>query len=81
MTNRGKARIVAETRKALADAEACQTEVILKADSVLAQKLHTEVEFEKVWADAFARRNILQSVFGAAKRLAYDRTIEPQTRP
>jgi len=59
-----KARIEAETQRTLADAEAYQKEVILKADNALAQKLQAEIEIQKTWADAFARRAVPTNVFG-----------------
>ncbi|WP_245582583.1 SPFH domain-containing protein [Oceanobacter kriegii] len=60
-----KARIEAETQRTLADAEAYQKEVILKADNALAQKLQAEIEIQKTWADAFARRAVPTNVFGS----------------
>lgn len=60
-----KARIEAETQRTLADAEAYQKEVILKADNALAQKLQAEIEIQKLWADAFAKRQVPTNVFGA----------------
>lgn len=59
-----KARIEAETQRTLADAEAYQKRVILQADNALAQKLQTEIEIQKTWADAFARRAVPVNVFG-----------------
>ena len=49
----------------LADAEAYQKEVILKADNALAQKLDAEIEIQKLWAEAFAKRQVPTNVFGA----------------
>lgn len=62
--NLEKARIEAETRRTLAEAEAYQKKVILEADNALAQKLDAEIEIQKLWADAFARRNVPTNVFG-----------------
>lgn len=62
--NLEKARIEAETQKTLADADAYKKEVILKADNALAQKLDAEVEIQKIWAEAFARRAVPTTVFG-----------------
>ncbi|WP_225673024.1 SPFH domain-containing protein [Thalassolituus marinus] len=59
-----KARIEAETQRTLADAEAYQKEVILKADNALAQKLQAEIEIQKLWAEAFAKRQVPTNVFG-----------------
>lgn len=60
-----KARIEAETQRTLADAEAYAKRQILDADNALAQKLEAEIEIQKVWADAYARRNVPTNVFGA----------------
>ena len=62
--NLEKARVEAETRRTLADAEAYQKEVILQADNALAQKLEAEVQIQRLWADAFAKRNVPTNVFG-----------------
>ena len=59
-----KARIEAETQRTLADAEAYQKKVILQADNALAQKLQAEVEIQKLWAEAFAKRQVPTNVFG-----------------
>ncbi len=99
--NLEKARIEAETKRTLAEAEAYQKKVILEADNALAQKLDAEIEIQKLWAEAFARRQVPSTVFGsgqggapvgsdaevrafmqmltldAAKRLSYDREVQP----
>jgi len=62
--NLEKARIEAETQRTLADAEAYQKKAILEADNALAEKLRTEVEIHKLWADAFAKRSVPTNVFG-----------------
>lgn len=62
--NLEKARIEAETQRTLADAEAYQKKAILQADNALAEKLRTEVEIHKLWADAFAKRSVPTNVFG-----------------
>lgn len=62
--NLEKARIEAETKQTLADAEAYQKKVILDADNALAQKLETEVEIQRVWAEAYSKRKVPQYVFG-----------------
>lgn len=64
--NLEKARIEAETRRTLADAEAYQKRVILEADNALAQKLEAEVQIQRLWADAFAKRNVPTNVFGGS---------------
>jgi len=63
--NLEKARIEAETKRTLADAEAYQKKIILKADNALAQKLEAEVEIQKLWAGAFAQRKVPTTVFGS----------------
>lgn len=63
--NLEKARIEAETQRTLADAEAYQKRVILEADNALADKLKAEVEIQKLWAGAFAKRAVPTTVFGS----------------
>lgn len=63
--NLKKARIEAETKRTLAEAEAYQKKVILEADNALAQKLEAEIEIQKLWADAFSKRNVPTNVFGS----------------
>ncbi len=65
--NLEKARIEAETQRTLADAEAYQKRVILEADNALADKLKAEIEIQKVWAEAFAKRQVPTTVFGGAE--------------
>ncbi|MGH1374145.1 MAG: SPFH domain-containing protein [Cellvibrionaceae bacterium] len=60
-----KAKIEAETLRTLAEAEAYKKQVILEADNALAQKLEAEVEIQKLWADAYAKRAVPTNVFGA----------------
>ena len=52
--------------KVAADAEAYAKAAVLEADNALAQKLETELEIQKVWADAYSRRNVPQYVFGTS---------------
>ncbi len=100
-------QIKAESVKVLADAEAYKKAEILSADNALAQKLETEIEIQKVWAAAYAKRAVPQYVIGgaggegagtpvgadgevknfmqlmtidAAKRLNYDRGINPASK-
>ena len=49
----------------MADAEAYEKRVILEADNALAQKLEAEVEIQRLWADAFAKRQVPSTVFGS----------------
>lgn len=39
--------------------------MILEADNALAQKLEAEIEIQKLWADAFAKRQVPTNVFGS----------------
>ncbi|WP_196160298.1 SPFH domain-containing protein [Reinekea sp. G2M2-21] len=64
--NYEKAKIEAETKRTLADAEAYEKRVILEADNALAQKLDAEVEIQRLWADAFAKRQVPSTVFGGS---------------
>ncbi|MDJ0711131.1 MAG: SPFH domain-containing protein [Woeseiaceae bacterium] len=59
-----KARIDAEAVKVAAEAEAYRKERILSADNALAQKLDAEIEIQRIWAEAFAKRAVPQNVFG-----------------
>jgi regulator of protease activity HflC (stomatin/prohibitin superfamily) len=60
-----KARIDAQAVQVAADAEAYAKEKILQADNALAQKLEAEVEIQRLWADAFAKRQVPTYVFGS----------------
>lgn len=62
--NLEKAKFEAETRRTLAEAEAYQKKVILQADNALAQKLEAEVAIQKIWAEAFSKRQVPSTVFG-----------------
>lgn len=61
-----KAKIDAEAVRVAADAEAYKKAKILNADNALAQKLEAEIEIQKVWADAYAKRQVPMYVFGGA---------------
>jgi len=61
-----KAEIDAQAVKVAADAEAYAKAAVLEADNALAQKLDAEIEIQRVWADAYAKRNVPQVVFGAS---------------
>lgn len=65
--NYEKAKIEAETKRTLAEAEAYQKRVILKADNALAQKLDAEIQIQKLWAEAFALRKVPTTVFGGGQ--------------
>lgn len=60
-----KAKVEAETTRTLADAQAYEKKVILEADNALADKLSAEIQIQKLWAEAFAKRNVPTYVFGA----------------
>lgn len=62
-----KAKIEAETKRTLAEAEAYQKKVILQADNALAQKLDAEIQIQKLWAEAFAKRKVPSTVFGSGQ--------------
>ena len=64
--NLEKAKIEAETQRTLAEAEAYQKRVILEADNALADKLKAEIEIQKLWAEAFAKRSVPTNVFGGS---------------
>ncbi len=58
-----QARLDAEKQQTLADAEAYEKRVLIEADNALAAKLATEQEVQKVWAAAFSKRAVPQTVF------------------
>jgi regulator of protease activity HflC (stomatin/prohibitin superfamily) len=62
-----KAKIDANTKRTLAEAEAYQKKVILEADNALAQKLEAEIQIQKLWAAAFAQRKVPSTVFGSGQ--------------
>lgn len=64
--NLEKARIDATRIKTLADAEAHKKRALLNADNALQPKLDAEIEIQKVWADAYAKRNVPTTVFGGS---------------
>lgn len=59
-------QIKAKSVQVLADAEAYQKEVILKADNALAQKLDAWVQINQAYAEAFAKRTVPTTTFGGA---------------
>ena len=65
--NYEKAKIEALTKRTLAEAEAYQKKVILQADNALAQKLDAELQIQKLWASAFAKRQVPTTVFGSGQ--------------
>jgi len=63
--NLEKAKIEAQTKIALADAEAYAKRQILEADNALQQKLDAEIAIQQLWAEAFAKRAVPTNVFGS----------------
>jgi regulator of protease activity HflC (stomatin/prohibitin superfamily) len=59
-----RADIDAQRIKVLADADKYEREMRIKGDNALDKKLTAEIEIQKVWADAYARRNVPTNVFG-----------------
>lgn len=64
LINLDKAKVDAESVKVTADAAAYERDALIKADNALDKKLNTELEIQKVWADAYARRNVPSVVMG-----------------
>lgn len=62
--NLDTAKIQAENVKVTADASAYERTKLLEADNALQIKLNAEVDIQKVWADAYARRNVPGIVLG-----------------
>ena len=60
-----KARIDAQAVQVAADAAAYEKREILAADNALAQKLDAYVKIQEHWADAFAKRQVPSTIFGA----------------
>lgn len=60
-----KARIDAQRIKTLADAEAYQKKAVMQADNALDQKLQAEIAIQKVWAEAYAKRQVPATVFNS----------------
>ena len=48
------------------EGEAARKKLVMAADGALQQKLAAYVETQKVWADAFAKRNVPTTVFGGS---------------
>ena len=48
-----------------ADGDAEYKRRVMQADGALAQKLDAEIRIHSLWADAFARRQVPATVFGA----------------
>lgn len=62
-----KARIDAEAVQVAADAAAYEKREILAADNALAQKLDAYVATQRVWAEAFSKRQVPTTIFGASE--------------
>lgn len=59
-----KAKIDAKAIKVAADAEAYKRIKIIKSDNALQAKIDAEIQIQKVWAKAYAKRNVPTTVFG-----------------
>lgn len=59
-------RLIAQSQKVLADAEAYQKQAVIEADNALDKKLQAEIEIQKVWAEAFAKRNVPSTIIGGS---------------
>lgn len=62
--NLEKAQIDSQAVIVNAEAEAKARELAIKADNALQSKLDAEIQIQKVWADAYSKRNVPQIVFG-----------------
>lgn len=60
------AEINAKAQIVKAEADAKERQLAIAADNALQTKINAEIEIQKVWADAFARRNVPQIVFGGS---------------
>ncbi len=77
--NLEKAKVEAQTQRTLADAEAYQKKIILEADNALAQKLEAEVRIQQLWAEAYAKRQVPNYVFGAGEGTPVGNDYETKT--
>lgn len=59
------AKIDAQAVEVAADAEAYKKREILSADNALAQKLEAEIKIQAAWANAYSKRPVPTTVFGA----------------
>ena len=57
-------KIKAESIQVLADADKYEREARIAGDNALQAKLDAEIAIQKVWAEAYARRQVPQYVFG-----------------
>ena len=48
----------------LGEGEATRKRLVMSADGALEKKLAAQVEIQKVWAEAYSKRNVPQTVFG-----------------
>ena len=63
--NLERAEIDAKARRVAAEAEAYEKQALLEADGALAQKLNTWLAAQSAWANAFSKRQVPLTVFGA----------------
>jgi regulator of protease activity HflC (stomatin/prohibitin superfamily) len=61
-----KAKVDADSLRVAAEAEAFARKARLESDNALQQKLDTELAIQRMWAQAFAQRNVPLYVFGGA---------------
>jgi hypothetical protein len=59
-----KAEIDAKAQIVKAEADAKERQLAIEADNALQTKINAEIEIQKAWADAYARRAVPHTVFG-----------------
>jgi hypothetical protein len=62
-----RAQIDASAKIVTAEADAKARELAIQADNALQSKLDAEIQIQRVWADAYAKRAVPQIVFGGGK--------------
>lgn len=60
-----KNKLIAKSKNVLADADKYEREARIKGDNALQQKLDTEIAIQRVWAEAFAKRAVPNTVFSS----------------
>lgn len=65
-------KLLAQAIKVSADAEAYKLQNVNSGVNALDKKLAAEIEIQKVWAEAFSKRNVPQTVFGASSGSGLD---------
>lgn len=64
--NLARAKLDAQTKERLADAEAYERQVVMEADGALSQKLDALVKINQTWATAASKINVPQTVMGGS---------------